>query len=185
MHPRGFSPTRPRLNLTPPTPISGTRRSTRRKVSASIFVEGAKSGFPDNPPVSLASAVSFRFCGRAIVVFETVSPSILRPRAVFTIASSPSSDRSGAIFNRTIVCATSLIGGVARVDAAAQKIVQKRLALQIAQARRVRRRNVDGDEIDEAAQSSRMQSHIIGDAILKVLVGADVHADDAGPSCPS
>ena len=53
LHLRGSSPTRPRLNRPRRRRSAGSRRSTRRKVSASIFVEGAKSGFPDNPPVSL------------------------------------------------------------------------------------------------------------------------------------
>ena len=85
---------------TPPAPIKGNWLSTRRWACASILVDGKKSGRPDKPPCS-AAAGSFSDAGRAMVVFETISPSICLERAHLTISSSSASVRSGAIFKST------------------------------------------------------------------------------------
>ena len=67
---------------------------------------------------------------------------------------------------------------LARVDHLGQEIVERGGLLQIAQARRVRRRYVDG-EIARHRREGLDQLDIIGDAIGGILVGADIDADDA------
>ena len=67
---------------------------------------------------------------------------------------------------------------LARIDHLCQEIVERRRLLQIAQARRVRRRHVDG-EIARHRREGLDQFDIIGDAVGGILVGPDIDADDA------
>ncbi len=88
------------------------------------------------------------------------------------------SDRSGAIFSSTGVgpaCgATRSRASITR----AKQIVEHCGLLQVAQARRVGRGNIDGD-VARHRREALDQPHIIGDAIGRILVGADIDADDA------
>ena len=66
----------------------------------------------------------------------------------------------------------------ARVDHARDQLVEHFCLLQVAQAGRVGRRDVDG-EIAHHRRERLDQLHIVGDAVGAVLVGADIDADDA------
>ena len=66
----------------------------------------------------------------------------------------------------------------ARVDHARGQLVEHVCLLQVAQAGRVGRRDVDG-EIAHHRREHLDQLHIVGDAVGAVLVGADIDADDA------
>ncbi len=68
----------------------------------------------------------------------------------------------------------------ARVEQTRQQLLERGGILQVAQARRVRRGDVDREvagDVVECLQSA----HVVGDAVRRFLVGADVDADDAGP----
>src|SRR3546814_13758801 len=66
---------------------------------------------------------------------------------------------------------------------AVQKFVQRLARLQRPQPRRVGRGNVYGEIAREAGHRPRALG-IIGDSVVRVLVCADVDADDAGPAMP-
>ena len=66
----------------------------------------------------------------------------------------------------------------ARIDDLCQQIVERRSLLQVAQARRVRRRHIDR-EIARHRRKDLDQFHIIGDAVGGILVGADIDSDNA------
>ena len=95
-----------------------------------------------------------------------------------TISSSSASDRSGAIFSSTGVGPALRVDALARVDHPRQQIVERRRLLQIAQPRRVGRRNIDGD-VARDRREALDQPHVIGDAVGRVFVGADIDADNA------
>ena len=67
---------------------------------------------------------------------------------------------------------------LAGVDHLRQEIVERGRLLQVAQARGVRRRDIDR-EIARHRRESLNQIHVIGDAVARVLVSADIDADDA------
>ena len=67
---------------------------------------------------------------------------------------------------------------LARVDHLGQEIVERGRLLQVAQARRIRRRYIDG-EIARHRREDFDQLDVIRDAIIGILVGADIDADDA------
>ena len=67
---------------------------------------------------------------------------------------------------------------LARIDHLGQQVVERRGLLQIAQARRVRRGDVDG-EIARDRRECLDQLDVVGDAVGRILVGADIDADDA------
>ena len=67
---------------------------------------------------------------------------------------------------------------LARIDDPRQQVVERAGLLQIAQPRRVRRGNVDGD-IARHRREPLDQPHIIGDAVGRVFVGPDIDADNA------
>ena len=67
---------------------------------------------------------------------------------------------------------------LARIDHARQQVVERAGLLQIAQARRVGRGNIDGD-VARDRREPLDQPHIIGDAVRRILVGPDIDADDA------
>ena len=74
---------------------------------------------------------------------------------------------------------------LARIDDARQKVVERLGLLQLAQARRVGRGNVDGDVARHGGEALD-QPHVVGDTVEGILVGADIDADDSfGPSCPA
>ena len=81
-----------------PAPTRGKSPAVSANMRASTAVDGAISGAPDRPPVSLAWAL-FKDCGRAMVVFETIRPSSAPARAIAAMSARSSSSRSGAIFN--------------------------------------------------------------------------------------
>jgi acetyl esterase/lipase len=70
-----------------------------------------------------------------------------------------------------------------RLGQAAQELVQRRAALQGAQARRVGRGDIDREIVRQTPQPPEPR-HIVGDAILGVLVGPDVGPDHARPAAP-
>ena len=70
---------------------------------------------------------------------------------------------------------------VAHMQHARQKIIEHARLLQIAQARRVGRRDVDG-EIGRDIGERFHAIHVVGDAIRRFLVGADIHADNSAAS---
>ncbi len=69
-------------------------------------------------------------------------------------------------------------GRVAGRDDAGQKLVEEGFPLQIAQARRVRRGHVHGDEGDMRHQRRRAGG-VVGEAVGRVLVRPDVDPDEA------
>ena len=67
---------------------------------------------------------------------------------------------------------------LARIDHLGEQVVERRGLLQVAQARRVRRGDVDG-EIARDRRERLDQLDVIGDAVGRILVGPDIDADDA------
>ena len=66
----------------------------------------------------------------------------------------------------------------ARVDDARQQIVERLGLLQIAQARRIRRRHVDGEIAGDGGEGLDQPDIVLG-AVGRIAVGADIDADDA------
>ena len=84
----------------------------------------------------------------------------------------------GRDFQEHRLAAIAFVRTIAGVEHARQQIVERRRLLQIPQARRVGRGNVDR----EIARHIRKRSdarYVIGAAIKRVLVGADVDANNA------
>ena len=133
---------------------------------------------PTSRPARCARSCSRKVEGRASVVLATIMPSTRRERAMCTTSSSSARLRSGAIFSSTGESPAFLPHPLARIDHLGQEIVERGGLLQIAQARRVRRRHVDG-EIARDRREGLDQLDIIGDAVGAILVGADIDADDA------
>ncbi len=140
-------------------------------------VESANSGRPERPPCSVALAVS-RSRGRLTVVLPTIMPSMRWRRAIPTTSSRSPSVRSGAILSSSGVRAPRLGRPLARIDHAGEQVVERRGLLQVAQSGRVRRRDIDGEEVDMGGER-RDAGHVVGGTIDRILVGADVDADDA------
>src|ERR1700674_5307706 len=131
-------------------------------------VASANSGRPESPPDSFAVVTSFKFGGRVIVVLPTIMPSTRRRRAAPTTSSSSFNVRSGAILTRSGVSPACRLTR-ARVDHAGKQLVEQLALLQVAQAGRVGRRDVDR-EVARHRREGLDQAHIIGDAILASLV---------------
>ncbi len=71
---------------------------------------------------------------------------------------------------------------IARVDDARDELVERVALLQIAQARRVGRRDVDGEIARDVGERPHAE-HIVGYAVDGILVGPDVDAENAaGPA---
>jgi hypothetical protein len=68
------------------------------------------------------------------------------------------------------------------IEHARQEIVERRRLLQVAQARRIGRGNVDG-EIAGAPRKRCDARHVVGRPVRRILVGADVDADDPATAC--
>ena len=73
---------------------------------------------------------------------------------------------------------TARLGLVAGGDNASDQIVERLAPLQVAQSRRVGRRDVDGQIVGERREGPDAE-HIVLDPVGRVLVGADVDADHA------
>ena len=102
------------------------------------------------------------------------------PSASATSAMSASSSgaRSGAIFSSSGL-ARCPPASAARASSSAPSSPRRRLAaLQVAQARRVGRRDVDGDVVDQRVEPAQARD-VVGDRIGAVAVGADVGAEHA------
>ena len=136
---------------------------------------------PDNPPVSRASSFSRRLAGRldgGVRHDQRVDAPTKRRRdhGVERLERDVGGDLEE---HRT----ARVAGFVARVDAAGKEVIEEGLALQVAQSRRVRRGHIDRHEVDKARQPFDA-AHVVGDAVARVLVGADIHPDDAGTPAP-
>ena len=102
------------------------------------------------------------------------------PEQAAAMSSSSSSRRSGAILSSMGGrSACSLRAALSR----ASKLLQFRARLQRPQARRVGRGDVDR-EIGGEMREGRDALHIIADPVRRILVGADVDADDAAAAPP-
>ena len=141
-------------------------------------VESANSGRPESPPDSLAVLASCKPGGRATVVLPTIMPSTRRRRAAPTTSSSSLKVRSGAILMRSGVRPGLPAHARARVDHAGEQIVEQLALLQVAQAGRVGRRDVDR-EVARHRREGLDQAHIVGDAVGAVLVGPHIDPDQA------
>ena len=75
-----------------------------------------------------------------------------------------------------------LTHALARIDHLGKEIVEDVPLLQVAQARRIRRGHIDG-EIARDWRESLDQPHVVGNAIRRILVGAEIDADDARKIC--
>ena len=76
------------------------------------------------------------------------------------------------------VCGGVFRGAFARVDHACEQVVERGRLLQVAQARRVGRRDIDGQET-RVGRKRLQAGDIVGGAVDGILVGAEVDADDA------
>ena len=145
----------------------------------SIAVERANSGLPESPPASVAPLGS-RSPSRAIVVLETIMPSMPDAFAAWTISASATSSRSGAILRSS---------GTRRACASrasttrAEQPRDRFLLLKVAQPRRVGRGDVDRQVVGDVGEAPHARD-VVRDPVLAVLVGADVDADDAGVAPP-
>ncbi len=74
-------------------------------------------------------------------------------------------------------------GALTRLKHARQQLIERARMLQVAQARRVRRRHVDG-EIAGYRREGFDQPDVILDPVLRVLVGADIDPDNAATIGP-
>ena len=112
------------------------------------------------------------------MVLPTTMPSTRCRRAAPTTSSSSLSERSGAILISTgVVPALRLMR--ARASITRDSSSSKHLALlQVAQARRIGRGNVAG-EIARDRREHFDLTHVVVDAVGRILVGADIDADDA------
>ena len=95
-----------------------------------------------------------------------------------TTSSRSVSVRSGAIFEQHRRRTRSRRDAVTGIDDACQQIVEYRRLLQIAQARRVGRGNIHGD-VARDRREPLDQPHIVGGAIGRIFVGADIDADNS------
>ena len=141
-------------------------------------VASANSGRPESPPASFAIVRSRRVVGRASVVLPTIMPSTRCRRATPTTSSSSVRVRSGAILISTGVGAGAAAHARRAHPRRARADRRTLRLLQVAQAGRVGRGNVDG-EIARDRRERLDQAHIVGDAVGGLLVGADIDADDA------
>ena len=141
-------------------------------------VDNRNNGRPDNPPCSFARDCSRNAEGRASVVLATIMPSTRRERAMCTTSSSSLRAEIRRDFQQHRRIAGILAHALARIDHLGEQVVERRRLLQIAQARRVRRGDVDG-EIARDRRERLDQRDVIGDAIGRILVGPDIDADDA------
>ena len=105
-------------------------------------------------------------------------PSTRRLRATPTTSSSSASVRSGAILSSTGVGPARGARASRASTTRASRSSSALGLLQIAQARRIGRRHVDG-EIAGDRREGLDQPHIILGAVGRVAVGADIDADDA------
>ena len=111
-----------------------------------------------------------------MVVLETMTPSIAFSVTSAAISSSSASTRSGAIFRKMAGCAAAAARAAMTRDKQLAKLFTR---LHVAQARRVRRGDVDG-QIAGVGRKPGNAAFIVSDAVGAVLVGADIDADDAG-----
>ena len=105
-------------------------------------------------------------------------PSTRRERAICTTSSSSARLRSGAILSSTGESPAFLRTRSRASITLASRSSSAAGLLQIAQARRVRRGDVDG-EIARDRREHLDQPDVVGDAVGRILVGPDIDADDA------
>ena len=140
-------------------------RRAHRFPPPSASTAGTAAG-RDSPPCSFARACSRRRMRRDSVVLATIMPSTLRERAMCTTSSSSFKRQIGRDLQQHRGVAGIGAHPLAGVDHLGQQIVERRGLLQIAQARRVRRRDVDG-EVARHRREGLDQPHIVGDAIRR------------------
>ena len=135
---------------------------------------------PARQPARFACALSRSrsAAGRATVVLPTIMPSTRCLRAMPTTSSSSDSVRSGAILSSTGVGPAR---GRTRSRASITRASSSSSALgllQVAQARRVGRGDVDGEIAGDRGEGFD-QPHIVLGAVGRIAVGADIDADNA------
>ncbi len=136
------------------------------------------SGRPDKPPASFAVSTSCRLGGRVTVVLPTIMPSTRRERAMPTTSSRSGKRKIGRDLEQHRRRPGVRRDAFAGIDHARQQIVEHGGLLHVAQARRVGRRDVDGDIARDRGEALDQPAHN-RQCGRRILVGADVDADDA------
>ena len=147
-----------------------------------MTVERWNSGRPDRPPACRASA-SLR-PARDSVVFETAMPSTPLRRKLHDDGPERVLGDVGRQLDddRTLRLSRPAISRARASSRRCSSSFERGGILQVAQARRVGRGDVDREVAGDVVECLDA-AHVVGDAVGRFLVGADVDADDAASAC--